>query len=222
MKVAPAILLLIVPALIACSCGWNGPFLKMASSDGAIVVVGTVREHLRTPENDERGTTTSEPGLMILRVEECLQGSVTEEEIPVFGDSGFLCRPYVSRFPQGTRWAFVLFPCEGGFAISICGEFWLEEVDGKFRGCISNNNRKRIQKVTLDELREKIRANKPVEASRLRPPRSGGVFAGPKKGSARKRGQTLMSDISGPDVTGSRRSRTARRARKFQVSRNKF
>ena len=170
MKIAPALLLLIFPALIACTCEWNGPFLKMAGYKSAIVVVGTVQDHLRTPENEARRSTPPKPGLMMFRVEECLQGSVPDEEIPIFGDSGSLCRPYVSRFPKGSRWAFVLFPCEGGFEISICGEFWLEEVQGKFRGCITSEDRERIQELTLDELREKTRAKKPVDTTSLAHP----------------------------------------------------
>jgi len=50
--------------------------------------------------------------------------------IRVWGDDGALCRPYVSAFPRGTRWIFALKrlrePAAQDYAISICGDFWLE------------------------------------------------------------------------------------------------
>ena len=50
--------------------------------------------------------------------------------IRVWGDDGALCRPYISAFPLGTRWIFALKrlrePAAQDYAISICGDFWLE------------------------------------------------------------------------------------------------
>ena len=50
--------------------------------------------------------------------------------IRVWGDTGALCRPYVTSFPIGTRWIFAVrrshTPGEGDYAITFCGEHWLE------------------------------------------------------------------------------------------------
>jgi len=61
---------------------------------------------------------------------EVLKGGDDRREIRVWGDSGALCRPYVTAFPRGSRWIFALKrlgePTARDYAISVCGEYWLE------------------------------------------------------------------------------------------------
>ena len=67
---------------------------------------------------------------MDVAVIEVLKGGEDRREIRVWGDSGALCRPYVTAFPRGTRWIFALKrlgePTARDYAISVCGEYWLE------------------------------------------------------------------------------------------------
>jgi len=91
---------------------------------------------------------------MDVRVIEVLKGTEEGKTIRIWGDTGALCRPYVSHFPVGTTWFFAvqkttgeqasslwerLFPSahKSDFAISICGDFWLEVRDGRAVGRVT-------------------------------------------------------------------------------------
>jgi len=98
---------------LACSCMWSGPFTKVALGT-ELVVLAEVRSYYRHS--------------MDVTVIEILKGGEDRREIRVWGDSGALCRPYVTAFPRGTRWIFALKrePGTRDYIISVCGEFWLE------------------------------------------------------------------------------------------------
>lgn len=98
---------------LACSCMWNGPFTKVALGTD-LVVLAEVRSYHRHS--------------MDVAVVEVLKGGEDRREIRVWGDSGALCRPYVTAFPRGTRWIFALKrePGTRDYIISVCGEYWLE------------------------------------------------------------------------------------------------
>jgi len=118
---------LLTPAVaLACSCMWAGPFTKMALGTD-LVVLAEVRSY--------HGHS------MDVAVLEVLKGGEDRREIRVWGDSGALCRPYVTAFPRGTRWIFALKrlgePTARDYAISVCGEFWLEVRGGQVAGRIA-------------------------------------------------------------------------------------
>lgn len=98
---------------LACSCMWSGPFTKVALGT-ELVVLGEVRSYYRHS--------------MDVAIIEVLKGGEDRREIRVWGDSGALCRPYVTAFPRGTRWIFALKrePGTRDYIISVCGEYWLE------------------------------------------------------------------------------------------------
>lgn len=98
---------------LACSCMWAGPFAKVALGTD-LVVLAEVRSYHRHS--------------MDVAVVEVLKGGEDRREIRVWGDSGALCRPYVTAFPRGTRWIFALKrePGTRDYIISVCGEYWLE------------------------------------------------------------------------------------------------
>ena len=98
---------------LACSCMWSGPFTKVALG-ADLVVLAEVRSYYRHG--------------MDVTVIEILKGGEDRREIRVWGDSGALCRPYVTAFPRGTRWIFALKrePGTRDYIISVCGEYWLE------------------------------------------------------------------------------------------------
>ena len=98
---------------LACSCMWSGPFTKVALGTD-LVVLAEVRSYYRHS--------------MEVAVLDVLKGGEDRREIRVWGDSGALCRPYVTAFPRGTRWIFALKrePGTRDYIISVCGEYWLE------------------------------------------------------------------------------------------------
>ena len=106
----------LVPGVaLACSCAWVGPSTKMALGTD-LVVLGEVRGYERHG--------------MDVRVLEVLKGREPRRTIRVWGDTGALCRPYITSFPIGTRWILAVHrsrtPGEGDYAIQFCGEHWLE------------------------------------------------------------------------------------------------
>jgi hypothetical protein len=100
---------------LACTCAWVGPFTKMALQ-ADLIVLAEVRGYQRHG--------------MDVRVLEVLRGREPRRTIRIWGDTGALCRPYVTSFPVGTRWIFAVTasrtPGEGDYAIAFCGEHWLQ------------------------------------------------------------------------------------------------
>jgi hypothetical protein len=112
-----AILVVALPpgVALACTCAWVGPFTKMALG-ADLVVLAEVRGYQRHG--------------MDVTVLEVLRGREPRRTIRVWGDTGALCRPYVTSFPVGTRWILAVSrsrtPGEGDYAIAFCGEHWLQ------------------------------------------------------------------------------------------------
>ena len=68
---------------------------------------------------------------MSVEVDGVLQGRLTSAKLRVEGDDGHLCRPYVSRFPVGTRWVFALNRLRDDsqdYYVSVCG-FYAQKVE---------------------------------------------------------------------------------------------
>jgi hypothetical protein len=153
----------------------------MAAAPRSIVVIATVKEYRfvhvsAKPEKQSDTILTPHlpgpnpldeplPDAMVLEVQEVLKGrsALLKTALLVFGDNGYLCRPYVTMFPVGTRWAFVLHEEDQETCISVCGEFWLKEVKGKYRGVVEGRNPKRIRDLSIEQLRKKIGANQSSE-----------------------------------------------------------
>ncbi len=171
---------------LGCDCGWAGAFVDMAANPNAVVVVARVKEHRfvyvsaqreRSPDSilsqhlpSSNPLDEPNPDAMVLEIEEVLSGPknfVTHEQL-VFGNNGFQCRPYVTTFPVGTRWAFVLFGAPDQAYVSSCGEYYLREKEGKFLGVIHGKNPKRHRSIGLEVLRQKMRANQPPEPMPLK------------------------------------------------------
>ena len=131
-RTVPLVVLLVtlsLPSLaIGCSCAWGGPFSKVALGK-ELIVLGEVRSHHKNS--------------MEVEVLEVLKGNEERKRIRIWGDTGALCRPYVSAFPVGTTWLLAVFPLRAGtideqppssregftsppggreYAISVCGD----------------------------------------------------------------------------------------------------
>lgn len=106
-----AVLLLPVAAL-ACTCNWAGPFTKVALRTD-LVVLAEVRSHERHR--------------MDVALVDVLKGAERRRVVTVLGGDEASCRPRVSGFPPGTRWILALARMNArDYALSECGEFWLE------------------------------------------------------------------------------------------------
>ena len=129
MRIPLALLATLLAPTVAldCSCVWAGPFTKVALR-ADLVVLGEVRAYRRHG--------------MDVAVLEVLRGTETRPVIRVWGDTGALCRPYVTGFPRGTRWLLGVQGARGSeapgdYAISVCGEYWLEARDQQAVGRIT-------------------------------------------------------------------------------------
>ncbi len=133
----PFILLWLIPLenAFSCSCNWIGPFLKVAPQSEPLVRGVVLGYH-----GEQRGL----PLAMDIKVLEVYRGKTEESQIRIWGDNGWLCRPSVSQFPVGTEWIFALNGpgskpgMSPGYALSVCGQFWLKVVDGKVIGNLDN------------------------------------------------------------------------------------
>jgi hypothetical protein len=106
----------LAPSLaLACTCMWAGPFTRVALQTD-LVVLAEVRGYHRH-------------GMDVV-VLEVLRGREPRPVIRIWGDTGAACRPYVTGFVRGTRWVFAVRrspePEGHGYAISGCGEHWVE------------------------------------------------------------------------------------------------
>ncbi|HZY30211.1 MAG TPA: hypothetical protein VFF86_01080 [Candidatus Methylomirabilis sp.] len=133
-RTVAVLVLLAIPGLpnlaFACSCVWAGPFSKVALGK-ELIVLGEVLSHYKNS--------------MEFQILDVVQGTEERRTIRIWGDNGALCRPYVAHFPIGTRWLLAVFPLpektgetrppwqgfasppgRREYAISVCGDFWLE------------------------------------------------------------------------------------------------
>src|SRR6185503_18031891 len=138
MKAIAGVLCLIglVSTAEACRCDLNGASFEHLAKNATLVVQGIV------------DSQASPKGSIQVSVSRVLKGSLDRaaEPIRVWGDDGKLCRPYVSTFPPGTEWVFVLdnrsfhgFPRQPGprdYSLSICGAYWLRVEGNRVSGRI--------------------------------------------------------------------------------------
>ncbi len=117
-----------VPAALACSCKWNGPFLTV-SKDAPLVIRGRIIRHHTDPS----------PTMDVL-VLETLKGALLDSGMVVLMGDGMHCRPSLDGFPPGSEWILALNGPGAkpgkGLALSHCGEYWLRVEDGNVVGQI--------------------------------------------------------------------------------------
>lgn len=104
--------MLLPDAALACTCNWAGPFTKVALG-ADLVVLAEVRPHDRHR--------------MDVAIVDVLKGVQWRRVVTVLGGDDASCRPPVTGFPPGTRWVLALKRMGArDYALSVCGEFWLE------------------------------------------------------------------------------------------------
>ena len=142
--------------VVACTCMWGGPFMKVAPAS-TLVVRGRILRH-----TGDGPVSKTEMDVEVLEV---ISGRTDKRVITVSGDNGILCRPYVSAFQIGTEWVLALMRAgrniqdKGDYAISICGTYWLKVIRGKVSGNIHNTKLSGArQQLSLREFRRRFRA----------------------------------------------------------------
>lgn len=90
--------------LQACSCEWQGPFLTIAKRTSLVAVV-KVKKYIYYS-----GTI---PAAMEVEILELLKGDSSIKTAKVWGDTGILCRPYISVFKSDSIWVLALNPSRG-------------------------------------------------------------------------------------------------------------
>ena len=125
-------LLTIGHSIFACDCESQGDFFKVASKTKLVALVKITR-YLTFDVIDDVKTPIS----MEVEIIEIYKGKESRKKVIVWGDNGFLCRPYLSRFDEGKHYIIAFNetsskpkkseeiekPME--YSISICGEYWL-------------------------------------------------------------------------------------------------
>jgi len=153
-----------------CSCDWEGPFIEMAKESDLVARI-KVLDHQEMMEIYE----DSIPNAMIVEVMEVYRGTEQRKEVKIWGDNGFLCRPYINIFPIGSEWILSLQKgeqsiegeAEDDYSIYICGESGLHAVDGQVKGIIFPGNVDKLgdgityktQEISLSKLKEGIESS---------------------------------------------------------------
>jgi hypothetical protein len=96
-------------SVFACSCGGNRSFVT-AAKFSTLVVRGKVLTYWSQRKPAKAKPNQRPPQTMLFEVMEIFKGTVKSRKLFVQGDSGLLCRRYVTEFPVGTEWILALAP----------------------------------------------------------------------------------------------------------------
>jgi hypothetical protein len=133
---------------LACKCGWAGNFLHVAANEDLVVKVKILAFGKAHSDIDE--TVTVE----VLNV---FKGNETAKKITVWGDNGMLCRPYINIFKKDAVYYLALRKEEKDYAISVCGEYWLQVNNGKVKMAKNGDDKKDPKAMALKEFEKKLK-----------------------------------------------------------------
>ena len=125
--------LIIGQTILACDCDSQGEFLTVAPKTKLVALV-KVTKYLTFKDIYEEKIPMS----MEAEIIEVYKEKEARKKVIVWGDIGYLCRPYLSKFEVGK---FYVIAFEGGsdgskgfahineklsdYSISVCGDYWL-------------------------------------------------------------------------------------------------
>jgi len=133
----------IIEKVYPCSCDWIGPFFKVAKGTDLVALV-KIKNYGSFSGNI--------PMSMEVEVMELIKGNDTRRIIKVWGDTGILCCPYLSKFQSDSIWVLSLFKSrseeyfrhpdekDGDYNISGCGEYYMKVKNDTVIGLIENVN----------------------------------------------------------------------------------
>lgn len=126
----------------ACDCGFEGKFLDVAPKKELVALIKVTR-YLTFKQSQNREIPLS----MEVEIIDMYKGAETRKTVTVWGDNGYLCRPYLSQFSIGKYYVMAFYKAQDdtnvneektAYAISNCGEFWLPVNMKKQIAIISN------------------------------------------------------------------------------------
>jgi len=159
-------LLTISHLIFACDCGSAGEFLTAATTTELVALV-KVTKYLTYKPNYKKQTPMS----MEVEIIKTFKGSEIRKTITVWGDNGYLCRPYLSKFDTAKYYVIAFNKGSDGsqgsvhkdekqtdYSISICGNYWLDaNIDTKTAsGSVSSI----LKSISFDNLWEKFNGEK--------------------------------------------------------------
>ena len=148
--------------ILACDCDSQGEFLTVAPKTKLVALV-KVTKYLTFKDIYEEKTPMS----MEVEIIEIYKGKETRKKVIVWGDIGNLCRPYLSTFDVGKYYVIAFDSGSDGakgfahknekisdYAISVCGDYWLNADIKKQIATGSVNNK--LKQISLVELKAKL------------------------------------------------------------------
>lgn len=128
------IIILNVHVASACDCLSSGNFLTVASRSDLVTLV-RITKYLSFKQIDG----VDIPMSMEVEILKIFKGHKVRKKITVWGDNGFLCRPYLSDFVLGDYYVIAFYKSSDNltdykqvgenktdYFISICGDYWLK------------------------------------------------------------------------------------------------
>ena len=127
------ILLTSIKTILACDCDSQGAFLTVAPKTEMISLIKVIR-YLTFKEISDKPTPIS----MEVEIVEIFKGQEKRKKITVWGDNGYLCRPYLNIFEIGKYYVIAFdrgsvmtdinstqAEMKTDYFVSNCGDFWL-------------------------------------------------------------------------------------------------
>ncbi len=155
------VLFFMAQKITACSCNYQGSFLKLAPKTTLIALVKIKEWTNYTSAADRKNFAMA----MKVKIIATYQGKSGTKIIEVWGDNGAQCRPYISNFTVGQYYVIAFSRIgntpEGNYYINNCGCYWLK-ADKKSKtvtGDISSNNQT-SSTLSFKELAQKLRSAK--------------------------------------------------------------
>ena len=147
----------------ACDCESGGAFLKVAQNAEFVALVKITKYLIFS---DIYGKQI--PMSMEIEIIDVYKGKETRKTVIVWGDNGFLCRPYLSQFNQGHYYVIAFYKGSDGsqtvfahkkerptnYFISNCGDYWLN-VDIE-KQIATGSVTKDQNQIILTDLKEKL------------------------------------------------------------------
>jgi hypothetical protein len=174
------ILLLVSTLTFACSCKWEGNFIK-SSKYSEVIIKAKVIEILwhfkdgKTFSNDERFgdylSNTNQEYYQSIKVEviELIKGKEERKNFEIYGSDGSDCRGSIHLFKINKIYIFGIYKSqkteysqpnedENDYAIGGCSEKWLDYFPetNKVKGYIKGKNSRKMRKYSYEKLLKKI------------------------------------------------------------------
>ncbi|UUV21375.1 hypothetical protein [Paenimyroides aestuarii] len=154
-------ILMISDNAFACDCYSQKSFLEVVPKSDFVALV-KVEKYLSFKDIYNKKTAMS----MEVEIIDIYKGNEKRKKVIVWGDIGYLCRPYLSLFEEGKYYVIAFEKGSEGsgkfghkdekitdYAISICGEYWLK-ADLKKQKALGFINKNKIR---LKDLKDKIK-----------------------------------------------------------------